>query len=92
MITFHQIHFYFEFYILKFENSFKQKIDKFIGFRSSSFDHDIRNVFQLSKNRFSDLQKAIDYIQLMDTGTKMPEIEQPTLGYLLTAKVKYVNN
>lgn len=44
----------------------------------------------MDKNSFFDLQEAVEYIEMNDFDMKTPEIEPPTLGYLLSVKPKYV--
>ncbi|XP_055300427.1 extracellular serine/threonine protein CG31145-like isoform X2 [Sitodiplosis mosellana] len=59
---------------------------QFIDARSSSSNDDVGNVLNSPKNHFTDLQAAIDYIEMKDSSTKTPKIESPTLGYLLSVK------
>lgn len=63
---------------------------EFIGSRSSSLNHDIRDIFDLAKDRFIDLQEAVDYIEMTDSGTNVIQEPYSTLGYLITKEPTYV--
>lgn len=66
-------------------------IRKLIGTKSSSLNRDIKDIFNSGKDRFIDLQEAIDYIEMTDDfNVTDDKYEQLTLGYLLSADVRYV--
>lgn len=47
------------------------------------------DTLDLPANRFANLQAAVDYIDMTNSDAKTPKIELPTLGHLLSVRIKY---
>lgn len=49
---------------------------------------DILNLFNLGKDRFTDLQMAVNYIEIVDTNDSAEVKNLPTLGQILSLELK----
>lgn len=66
------------------------QLRQFMCSRSSSLNHDIRNIFDDEKDRFVDLQAALDYTELTNSGRNQIQEQYPTIGHLLSKEATYV--
>lgn len=65
------------------------QLREFIGARSSS--HDIRGMFDMTKDRFTDLEEALDYIKMTDASGERGRRQYPTISQILSITVKCVS-
>lgn len=65
------------------------KLREFMGSKSS--ENDILNIgaiFNMAKDRFSDLQEAIEYIEIVDSHGLTEAKDPSTLGQMLSLELK----